>query len=68
MVACGLSRRPQGLMYPNMLKALAGGRLFAVDDEILETKLQRIPGSAGARSRQCETPEQTPPEVPREHA
>src|SRR5262245_59216221 len=42
MVARGLRHRPQGLMHPHMLEALAGGGLFAVDDEVFKTKLQRI--------------------------
>src|SRR5262245_31844762 len=42
MVARGLRHRTQGLMHPHMLEALAGGGLFAVDDEVLKTKLQRI--------------------------
>src|SRR5207247_2436684 len=42
VVAGGLGCRPERLMDTNMLKALTGGSLLAVDDEVLEAKLERI--------------------------
>jgi hypothetical protein len=42
MVPRSLGRCPEGLMHTHMLKALAGGCLFAIEDEVFEAKLQRV--------------------------